>query len=163
MFLIIVCLGACLFTFIIFRTSCASWIWISVTWLRKFLAIIFSNRFYVSFSSSSGTPIMWMLICLMLYQRALKLYSFVGGAIFIYLFIAVPFGCFPLACLPDCCSILLNHIICSCFLLVYFFTCFTLDNIHVSMLFSQNIPPSPSLTESKHLFCTSVSLFLFCI
>ena len=35
--------------------------------------------------------------------------------------------------------------------------------IHVSKLFSQNIPPSPSPTESKSLFCTSVSLFLFCI
>ena len=41
--------------------------------------------------------------------------------------------------------------------------CFTLDNIHVSMLFSWNIPPSPSPTESKTLFCTSVSLFLFCM
>ena len=41
--------------------------------------------------------------------------------------------------------------------------CFTLDNIHVSMLLSQNIPPSPSPTESKSLFYTSVSLFLFCI
>ena len=40
---------------------------------------------------------------------------------------------------------------------------FHLDNIHVSMLFSRNIPPSPSPTESKSLFCTSVSLFLFCI
>ena len=40
---------------------------------------------------------------------------------------------------------------------------FTLDNIHVSMLFSWNISPSPSPTESKSLFCTSVSLFLFCI
>ena len=39
--------------------------------------------------------------------------------------------------------------------------CFTLDNIHVSMLFSWNIPPSPSPTESKSLFYTSVSLFLF--
>ena len=37
--------------------------------------------------------------------------------------------------------------------------CFTLDNIHVSMLFSWNIPPSPSPTESKRLFYTSVSLF----
>ena len=41
--------------------------------------------------------------------------------------------------------------------------CFTLDNMHVSMLFSRNIPPLPSPTESKGLFCTSVSLFLFCI
>ena len=41
--------------------------------------------------------------------------------------------------------------------------CFTLDNIHVSMLLSRNIPPSSSPTESKILFCTSVSLFLFCI
>ena len=29
--------------------------------------------------------------------------------------------------------------------------CFTLDNIHVLMLFSRNIPPSPSPTESKLL------------
>ena len=41
--------------------------------------------------------------------------------------------------------------------------CFTLDSILISMLFSQNIPPSPSPSESQSLFCTSVSLFLFCI
>ena len=39
--------------------------------------------------------------------------------------------------------------------------CFTLDSILVSMLFFQNIPPSPSPTESQSLFCTSGSLFLF--
>ena len=39
--------------------------------------------------------------------------------------------------------------------------CFTPDNIHVSMLFSWNISPSPSPTESKSLFYTSVSLFCF--
>ena len=39
---------------------------------------------------------------------------------------------------------------------------FTLDNIHVLMLFSWNIAPSPSPTESKSLFYTSVVLtFLY--
>ena len=37
---------------------------------------------------------------------------------------------------------------------------FTYDNIHVSMLFSQIIPPLPFPTESKRLFYTSVSLLL---
>ena len=41
--------------------------------------------------------------------------------------------------------------------------CFTYDNIHVSMPFSQVIPPSPSSTESKRQFYTSVSLLLSCI
>ena len=36
----------------------------------------------------------------------------------------------------------------------------TFGNIHVSMLSSQIIPPSPSPTESKSLFFTSVSLLL---
>ena len=39
--------------------------------------------------------------------------------------------------------------------------CFTLNNILVSMLFSQSFPPSPSPAESKSLFYTSVFLLLF--
>ena len=34
---------------------------------------------------------------------------------------------------------------------------FTLDTVHVSMMFSWNIPPSPSPTESKRRFYKSVS------
>ena len=41
--------------------------------------------------------------------------------------------------------------------------CFTLDNMHVSMLFSQIIPPSTFPIESKSLFYISVCLFLSCI
>ena len=37
---------------------------------------------------------------------------------------------------------------------------FTYGNIHVSMLFSQIIPPSSSPTESKSLFLISMSLLL---
>ena len=42
-------------------------------------------------------------------------------------------------------------------------TRFIYDIIHISMPFSQIIPPSPSPTESKRLFYTSVSLSLSCI
>ena len=38
---------------------------------------------------------------------------------------------------------------------------FSYGNIHISILFSHIMPPSPSPTESKSLFFISVSLLLF--
>ena len=54
-----------------------------------------------------------------------------------------------------------HQLLVSCFMhwtcTVIYFIC---GNIHVSMLFSQIIPPPPFPTESKRLFYTSVSLLL---
>ena len=41
--------------------------------------------------------------------------------------------------------------------------CFTYGDVHVSVLFSQIIQPSPSPTESKSMFFMSVSLLLACM
>ena len=40
---------------------------------------------------------------------------------------------------------------------------FTYGNVYVSQLFSQIIPPSPSFTELKSVFCTSLSPLLPCM
>ena len=70
------CLGVFLFVFILYGTLCTSWSWMLVSFprLRKFLAVIYSNIFSGLLSlSSSGTPIMQILVHLMLSQRSLKL------------------------------------------------------------------------------------------
>ena len=77
--LISMCLGIFLLGFILYGTFCASWIWLTISFsmLEKFSAIISSKTFSYSFffSSSSGTPIIQMLVHLILSQRSLRLSS----------------------------------------------------------------------------------------
>ena len=73
------CLGVFLLGFILYGTLCTSWTWLTISFLilGKFSTIISSNIFSVPFffSSSSGTPIIRMLLHLMLSQRSLRLSS----------------------------------------------------------------------------------------
>ena len=82
--LINMCLGVFLLGFILYRTLCASWTWLTISFpiLGMFSTIISSNIFSVPFffSSSSGTPIIQMLVHLILSplsqtQRSLRLSS----------------------------------------------------------------------------------------
>ena len=75
--LISICLGVFLLGFILYGTLCACWTWLTISFsmLGKFTTIIslkiFSYPFF--FSSSSGTPIIWMLVHLIWSQRSLRL------------------------------------------------------------------------------------------
>ena len=68
--LINMCFGMFLLGFILYGTLCASWTWLTISFpiLGKFSTIISSNIFSIPlfFSSSSGTPIIWLLVRLML-------------------------------------------------------------------------------------------------
>ena len=77
--LITMCLSVFLLGFILPGTLCASWTWLTISFpmLGKFSAIISSNVFLGLFSlSSSGTPIMRILVHLMLSERFLRLSFF---------------------------------------------------------------------------------------
>ena len=75
--LINICLHMFLLWFILYGTLWGSWTWLTISFpiLWKFSIIISSSIFSVTFffSSSSGTPIIRMLVHLMLSQRSLKL------------------------------------------------------------------------------------------
>ena len=84
------CLGVVLFGYILFGILCAFWTCMSISFtkLGKFLFIIFSNKLLIfcSFSSPSSIPMIQMLVCLMLFQRLLNLYSFFFVLFFFLLF-----------------------------------------------------------------------------
>ena len=77
--LINMCLGMFLLGFILYGTLCTSWTWLTISFPMsvKFSTIISSNIFSdpFFFSSSSGMPILWMLLHLMVSQRSLRLSS----------------------------------------------------------------------------------------
>ena len=66
--------------FILFGTLWVSWTWVAISFpiLGKFSAIISSSSFSWPFflSSSSGTPMIWMLGLFKLSQRSLRMSSF---------------------------------------------------------------------------------------
>ena len=78
--LISMCLGMFLLGFILYRTLCTSWTWLTTSFsmLGKFSTIISSKIFSYPFffSSFSGTPIIRMLVCLILFQMSLRLSLF---------------------------------------------------------------------------------------
>ena len=78
--LISLCFGMFLLGFILYGSFCSSWTWLTISFstLGKFSTIISSKIFSYPFfySSSSGTPITRMLVCLILSQRSLRLSSF---------------------------------------------------------------------------------------
>ena len=87
--------------------------------LGKFSDIMSSSIFSAPFSVSfPRTPIMQMLVCLMLCQMSLKLFSFLF--IFPLVFFSVQLQCFPLLCLSACLSVPWYHLIYCWYLLMYF-------------------------------------------
>jgi len=114
-----VCLCVFLLGFILYGTLYTSWIWLTIffSMLGKFSTIISSKPFLNPFFfSSSGTPIVWMLVHLILSQRSLRLSS--------VLFILFPFSVlqmlFPPFYFPAHWIILLLQIFCYWVLLEYF-------------------------------------------
>ena len=77
--LISMCLGMFFLVFILCGTLCASWTQLTISFsvLGKFSSIISSKIFSypIFFSSSSGTSIIQISVCLILSQRSLRLFS----------------------------------------------------------------------------------------
>ena len=76
---LIMCLGVFLLGFILYGTLCVSWTWLTISFsiLGKFSIIISSKIFSYPFFFFPfyETPVIWMLVCLILSQRSLRLSS----------------------------------------------------------------------------------------
>ena len=75
------CLRVFLLGFILYSTHCAFCIWVSGSFsmLGKFFGYYLFKYFFwpfLSLSPSSGTSVIWMLVCLILSQSSLRLSSF---------------------------------------------------------------------------------------
>ena len=113
--LITVCLCVFLLGFILPGTMCFL---VLGDYFLSHIREVYSNYLFKYFlrsflSSPSGTPIMQMLVCLMLFQRSLRLSSF----FFLY---SILWQLFPPFCPPGHLSVLLPQLFCYWFLLVYY-------------------------------------------
>ena len=170
------CLGVFLFGFILYGTLCASWTWLTVYFpmLGKFLSIISSNIFSdpFFFSSSSGTPIIQMLVHLMLSQRFLSLSSILFILFSLFCSLAVISTILSFRPLISSSASVIQLLIPSRVFIFYIYSSFLLGTnfIHITVYMSIPIvqfitsPPPPPRgfppLLSIHLFSTSVSQFL---
>ena len=141
------CLDVFLLGFILYGTLWAFWTWVSISFpmLGKFLTIKSSNIFsYPLFFSSSGISIIQFFMYLMLFQRSLRLYSFLfilfffnllcfsyfhHSAHFLVILSSVPSGVFLIS------IIVLFFDNCLLFISSFFFNISRIFSIHASSLF----------------------------
>ena len=117
--LISMCLGMFFLGFILCGTLCASWNWLTISFsmLGKCSTIISSKFSHTFFFSSSGTPVIRMLVHFILFQRSLRLSS---GFFSFFLLNSALQKLFSPFYLPAHWFILLLQIFCYWFLLEYF-------------------------------------------
>ena len=135
--LISMCLGMFFFGFILYWTLCASWTWLTISFPRlgKFSTMISSKMFLYAcfFCSSSGTRIIWMLVCL-ISKSSLRLSWFLyilfplffsSAVIFTNLIFRImyPFFCLSYFAMDSFLSVfsISNRVVCLCLFILYFF------------------------------------------